>query len=89
MSATTQTLCTVTFLLASTLTSATSAKCPWWLKWNASPSARPSAGIALPQPDRSATALMTFAARPVWNRPPNGSGRERRGSPMSSTRKST
>ena len=46
MSATTQTLCTVTFLLASTLTSATSAKWPWWLKWNASPSARP-AGIVL------------------------------------------
>ena len=58
-SAATQTLFTFTFLAASTLTSATSAKYPAWLKWNATPIAVPLGSVRLPQPDFSATSCST------------------------------
>src|SRR4030095_15066430 len=49
------TLLTFTRFCASTLTSATSAKWPWWLKWNATPIAVPCGSLRVPQPDLSRT----------------------------------
>ncbi len=66
MSPATVSLCTVILLVAaSTLTSATSAKWPAWLKWKPNPKPRPF-GSGLPQPDLSRTSLTTSAARPVF-----------------------
>src|ERR1019366_3845076 len=58
-SAATQILLIFTLLAASTVTSATSAKYPRWLKWNATPMAVPLGYVFLPQPDFSATSCST------------------------------
>src|SRR5262245_5139161 len=82
ISAATQTLLTLTRFIASTVTSATSAKYPRCAYWNATPNPRPFGSEArFSQPDRSATALRTPSARlgSKPSAPSVGGGFEERG----------